>query len=234
MSDHGVQAETFESIAAVIAGYFADGWRGGIIAAGLVLGTVIALLVVAAFIAARRLPVNIEVDADPTIENNYRTTGYVRVASSGKSQFTSGYIGSKLTVNTFGHHDYRVTKLWAECRRMKLGAIPQTVYIINCDQLDKPVGGPVDWLLPAVGHPETKTVWFTAYQPSENKASPGDLLDVRIVAEFGSPHRRIYKQFPEQIVVRGHLLDHPRGDLFPRYAKKSLNTHREGEDVGRC
>lgn len=177
-------------------GFLANGLLGAVVGAAIVSAVVILVVVVFSIIVMRRLPIRLIITPDPV-----NGEAFVRVSGSWESPVMSGWVSGQITANNFGDRDLRITGLRAEFRRLIWGVWPETVYVIGYWTPSEPYTE-VDWLLPAAGKPETRSVMFSGQELGGKKAKPDNILDVRIVAEVGSPERRIYIEFPERAEVR--------------------------------
>lgn len=187
------KALTFAPIPGVLLGFLAGGLLGAVVGAIIIIIFVLAVIAIASVIAIRRLPVHLVVVPD-------REGPFVRVSGAWESPVVSGWASGSITANNFGKQDCRITGLHAEFRRLRWGVIPQTVNRISYRSFSEPYTE-IDWLLPASGKPETREVMFDGNMIGK-KAKPDDILDVRIIAEIGSPNRRVYIEFPERAEVR--------------------------------
>lgn len=174
-------------------GFLANGLLGAVVSAGIISAVEIVVIAIASVIASRRLPIHLAITPD-------REGCFVRVSGAWESPVSAGWVSGQITAGNFGHRDYRITGLRAEFRRLILGVIPETVYVIRYRSLSDPYTE-IDWLLPSMGKPETRSVMFEGYEVGK-KAKPDDILDVRIVAEVGSPKRCVYIEFPVRAEVR--------------------------------
>ena len=174
-------------------GFLTYGLLGAVISAVIIAVVVIAVIAAASVMASRRLPIQLCIIPDPT-------GSFVRVSGQWKSPVVSGWASGQLKATNFGTRDIRITGLRVEFRRLIWGVIPETVHVGSYRSLSEPYTE-IDWLLPAGGKRETRSVMLEGYAVGKN-AKPGDILDVRIVAEVGSHNRYVYIEFPVRAEVR--------------------------------
>ncbi len=188
-------------------GYAGGGPLGAAVGIVVAMLAVVAVIVVAAFVAARRLPVRIVTSPDLMHINQEALTGLARCQTHGASRLVSVWLSAKVTANAYGASgEYRFTALRAEFFHRPFGLFP--VRVAGAPNHGPEVQGDadeVDWLLTANAAPETRRALFTP-DPDEIsgrwKVKPGDRLYARLIAEFGAGHRTVYVTFSERIEVR--------------------------------
>ena len=191
-------------VVGAVFGFFASGLLGVVIGALILALTSALIITVASFFAARRLPIHIEIIPSSAF-HGIDESGVIRLEHQGRSQVSGASFWSRLTANNYGDADHRITGLVVEFQKPFIGVWPQTIARVRClsQRSDE---NQIDWLLPKSGRPETRLADFVhvEYLKEGVRLEPGEEgIRVRVVAEVGSPRRRVYVPYDGDVAVRG-------------------------------
>jgi hypothetical protein len=181
--------------------------------AGALVVAVATVFVVTAIIAARRLPLTLKASGPVDGENG--VSGQLFTTRNGKgSRIENGWLSTTLTAGTKGHTDVQISGLRVEFSKIVLGFIRVPLATIDHEEIAGEPTANSGWLVRMAHEPPTREANFFGDASDQSawwSAAPIDRVYARVVADLGSPHRRVYAQVPGPIQVRPNSLAAPSG-----------------------